>query len=148
MQTNRAFSYILRPLQDESAVVHISLVSLSRMVSRYPILIFILIDIALKVLKTEASSTPFIYEFEYNQAFLHAEYRKTPTISCFQKIRVLSLALHRRGLPISLETQCKVTNIQCYTIPLDMPVRWSSTKVTLEKFYSMKAAITTVMVTQ
>ena len=69
-------------------------------------------------------------------------------MSCFQKIRVLTLALRRRQFKSALEKQCRATGISYVQIPLDMPVRWSSTKVMLEKFYSMRDAITAVMAIQ
>jgi hypothetical protein len=59
-------------------------------------------------------------------------------MSCFQKIRVLTLALRRRQFKAALAKQCKAVGLSYIQISLDMPVRWSSTKVMLEKFYNMK----------
>ena len=88
------------------------------------------------------------YEFEPGCATLHAQYKSSSSVSCFQKIRALTLVFRRRQFRDALKKQCQALGVKNYSIPLDMPVRWSSTHTMIEKFYSMKDAIIAVLASQ
>lgn len=102
----------------------------------------------MKTLKAEPSKHSSTYEFEQGHAILHPQYKSSSSVSCFQKIRVLTLVFRRRQFRDVLEKQCRALGIKHYSIPLDMPVRWSSTHTMIEKFYSMKDAVIAVLASQ
>ena len=74
---------------------------------------------------------------------LHPQYKSSSTVSCLQKIRILTLIFgrRRRQFRYGLEKQCRALDIKHYSIPINMPVRWSSTHTMIDKFYRMKDAI-------
>lgn len=108
----------------------------------------IIFNIALKTLKAIPSAHANAYEFERGRTFLHPEYKSTIIVGCFQKLRILTLVFRRRQFKHALKTQCKALGLDYRSIPLDMPVRWSSTHEMIERFYSMKDAIKSVLATQ
>jgi hypothetical protein len=61
--------------------------------------------------------------------------QSSSTVSCLQKIRILTLTFgRRRQFRDGLEKQCRALGIKHYSIPINMPVRWSSTHTMIEKF--------------
>ena len=81
--------------------------------------------------------------------YLHPQYKSSSTVSCLQKIRILTLVFgRRRQFKDALEKQCRALGIKHYSIPIDMPVRWSSTHTMIDKFYRMKDAIIAVLASQ
>ena len=80
---------------------------------------------------------------------LHPQYKSSSTVSCLQKIRILTLTFgRRRQFRDGLEKQCRALGIKHYSIPINMPVRWSSTHTMIDKFYRMKDAIIAVLASQ
>src|SRR5882762_6741567 len=112
------------------------------------VLIFIMSVVALKTIKAEPSD-PSAYEFERGCTILHPQYKSSSTVSCLQKIRILTLIFgRRRQFRDGLEKQCRALGIKHYSIPINMPVRWSSTHTMIDKFYRMKDAIIAVLASQ
>src|SRR6267378_5442925 len=82
-------------------------------------------------------------------SILHPQYKSSSTVSCLQNIRILTLTFGpRRQFRDGLEKQCRALGIKHYSIPINMPVRWSSTHTMIDKFYRMKDAIIAVLASQ
>ena len=106
------------------------------------VLIFIMSVVALKTIKAELRS-------EAVPSILHPQYKSSSTVSCLQNIRILTLTFgRRRQFRDGLEKQCRALGIKHYSIPINMPVRWSSTHTMTDKFYGMKDAIIAVLASQ
>jgi hypothetical protein len=104
---------------------------------------------ALKALKAEAKENRHEYEHKPNRAVLSIDEQETKSRSALYKARTQTIIFQNRRLPrYQLIRQCKSFNIKYRRIPLDMPVRWSSTATMLKIFLSMKPAIQAVMATQ
>ena len=105
----------------------------------------IMFAVALKTIKAEPSEHSSTYEFERGCTILHPQYTSFSTVSCLQKIRILTLVFgRRRQFKDALEKQCRALGIHI----TDMPVRWSSTHTMIDKFYRMKDAIIAVLASQ
>jgi hypothetical protein len=107
------------------------------------------INSALKALKAEAKENRHEYEYKPNRAMLSAEENETKSRSALYKARTETIIFRNRRLPRhQLIRQYRSFGIKYRRIPLDMPVRWSSTAIMLEIFLSMKPAIQAVIATQ
>ena len=111
------------------------------------VLIFIMSVVVLKTIKAEPSD-PSAYEFERGCTILHSQYKSSSTVSCLQKIRILTLTFGRRRQFRDGKMQCRTLGIKHYSIPINMPVRWSSTHTMIDKFYRMKDTIIAVLASQ
>ena len=107
------------------------------------VLIFIMPVVALKIIKAEPSD-PSAYEFERGCTILHPQYNRPQPLAAFKRFTFG----RRRQFRDGLEKQCRALGIKHYSIPINMPVRWSSTHTMIDKFYRMKDAIIAVLASQ
>jgi hypothetical protein len=101
----------------------------------------------LEKLKAIPASDTTTYEHIDGKASLESSH-DAPVRSVLNKSRSLTLVFRRRGFKKALERQCKALGIKYHAIPLDMPVRWSSTGIMIDSFLSLKEPIEAVCATQ
>jgi hypothetical protein len=99
----------------------------------------------LKAIPAENSG---IYEYSHGKATLDSSITDTPVRSILNKSRSLTLVFRRHGFKRALERQCQALGIKYHAIPLDIPVRWSSTGVIIDSFLTLKEPIEAVYATQ
>ena len=90
-----------------------------------------------------------VYHFTEGAARVARAYERTEVSDTLSKLRRhIFVFRNRRGWRDALAKQCEAQGIKARQIPLDMPVRWSSTYNMLETTLILKSAITALCASQ